>query len=714
MLRKIIALFFVASLPGWGAACTLAATAPLSTATWTGSGCTGAFTPGNGDTVIIPNGKTLTVDQNWTIGASGANNTTAAILVNGTGQVEISGGITLRTRGDMLTASPSGSITNAYVLDAGSALIFDSSQAVSPTTTRYREGNVFAAYQGFAANGTSGVHVTITSDNTNGALNGQFRSGDNTVGSNYRACGDPCNLGGLIFVARYTDFSHIGDGNAFGEAFAWNWAAGGGGINDPYTMQHDTFDYVGVNSAYVQAITALLIDSNVFTNSLGTSNMLLWGHATTGTLPVISNNVFDKRFNDGDGGCNGNGAYVGVTFSGNYFANGVCPNPSSTSLAVSDNFMRLVDYMDRVDYTGSVLGDYFFVDAMGADNVHLFGLPVDVTSTATGLIWEVPDDYTTDSGEAVGTWSKTVGHGTVVQNAIEVPSKTGIGTMELSAFTSARPDPTWGPLSLLHNTWPASHSFGMMQMNEGGAALAPVAALESNLAWSTGGTYCKVSTFDGAVPLLNSVTLADYNSADQYVVLNSVSTRCSVTCSNAVCANQGNGYIGDWTSTPGAHDVTAEPYFADPFLRNVAMWDTRYLGHATGTTWQTSTSYTVGQIISDSHTGYWQGQPINFRCIAAHTSGATTEPNVGASWRSDWEFASLADLRSAIPAGTTYTDGAIGCAGCTAIQALVKWVRRGFTPQNPVLWCAGHDGETIGAVPFCASGRVMIGLLAGM
>jgi hypothetical protein len=144
------------------------------------------------------------------------------------------------------------------------------------------------------------------------------------------------------------------------------------------------------------------------------------------------------------------------------------------------------------------------------------------------------------------------------------------------------------------------------------------------------------------------------------------------------------------------------------------LWDTKYLGHATGAAWATSTGYTVGQIVSDTHAGYYQSQPINFRCIVAHTSGSTTEPNVGASWHSDWEFASNYDLRMATAAGTTYTDGAIGCAGCTAIQALMKWVRRGHVPQNPALWCAGHDGETIGAVPFCAAGKALIGAMAGM
>jgi hypothetical protein len=432
--------------------------------------------------------------------------------------------------------------------------------------------------------------------------------------------------------------------------------------------------------------------------------------------------------------------------------------------------MRLVAYSNTLNYPGSVSGDYVFVDVTAANNAHLLDLYPVGASSASGIIAEVPDDYSSDSGETVGGWHN-VSYSATMQNVIDVPSKTGIETMELSSFTYAAPLSDWGSLYLLHNTWIGPWYGGMFQTNESGAQLVALAALKSNLAWSVSGAYPKVGTVQHDYGIINvsgtavtwvsgtvftgqlngmrlqipaasgtyyvvasvtdshnlvltgsagmqpgvtwdrmlkdPVTTADYNSADHFL------TVTDPTCT--ACVNQGRGYVGSWTATPGAHDVTAEPYFADAFLRNVALWDTKYLGHAVATAWNGSShNYNVGDLASDSHTGYWQGQPINFRCIAAHTSGATTEPNVGASWRSDWEFASLADLRSDIPAGTTYTDGAIGCVGCTAIQALVKWVRRGFTPQNPVLWCAGHDGETIGAVPFCASGRVMIGLLAGM
>jgi hypothetical protein len=88
------------------------------------------------------------------------------------------------------------------------------------------------------------------------------------------------------------------------------------------------------------------------------------------------------------------------------------------------------------------------------------------------------------------------------------------------------------------------------------------------------------------------------------------------------------------------------------------------------------------------------------------------------TWHVFWGWQSLNDIKTATAAGTAYVDGALsGCssaAPCTAIQALVKWVQKGFTPQNPALWCSGHDGEAIGAVPFCASGKLQLGVMAGM
>lgn len=72
-------------------------------------------------------------------------------------------------------------------------------------------------------------------------------------------------------------------------------------------------------------------------------------------------------------------------------------------------------------------------------------------------------------------------------------------------------------------------------------------------------------------------------------------------------------------------------------------------------------------------------------------------------WRNWWQYNSEISLQNAIAAGTTYTDGAIGCVSCTAPQALVNWVIRGFTVQNQNLRLAGHDGCDIGADGICTT-----------
>lgn len=49
-----------------------------------------------------------------------------------------------------------------------------------------------------------------------------------------------------------------------------------------------------------------------------------------------------------------------------------------------------------------------------------------------------------------------------------------------------------------------------------------------------------------------------------------------------------------------------------------------------GTLWVTATAYAVGQKVKyDTHT---------YRCKAAHTSGSTTEPGIGAGWATNWEI----------------------------------------------------------------------------
>ena len=708
-MRCLIAILF-AAIPCWPAACTLGGNYNLSASGghWTGTGCTGgAFIPGNGDTANVSNASKLTVDQNWTIGSSPATNGTAAITTNASGSVEVLSGATLRVRGDVTSGTRTVFIPYILTMDAGSHLIFDSSQASSPTTTRYRFGPSSGNAGGMQVNGQVNSHVTITSDLTNGALPAVLQNGP---------IGSPATFWYGSINGTYGDLSYLGDASYPMLHYGLYTA-------DPpsadISIQHFTFDYCSSYGWWddnwgLASNTTFLFDHNSFTNSTGKSNLYL--RATTSPADsitwVVSNNSFDKRYNDGDGACNAGTLFNHISFIGNFFGRNVCGSnvTDSTASSYTDNFF--IDTIGAVgggqlQTNGNITGGYIFNDVTAADNPHALAMSQQMASVAQGFVMESPDDFTSDSGELLIQSGTSAAYSTVLQNTIVLPSKTGNETMELSAASYSVPGVGWGDFSALHNTWVGGWHFGMIQTNEGGANLKPMAAVESNLAWSLSVAYPKVGSVQYDSLLQNPVTTADYNSADSHLTLT------DPACSG--CTNQGRGYIGKWTATPGTHDVTANPYLADPLLRNVALWDTRYLGNALAAPWNGSSHvYSVGELVSDSHAGYWSGATINFRCTSAHTSGASTEPNVGASWRTAWEFASLADLRSATVAGTAYTDGAIGCAGCTAIQALVKWVQRGYTPQNPALWCAGHDGETIGAVPFCATGRVMIGSLAGM
>ncbi|MBS1858754.1 MAG: hypothetical protein JST11_25510, partial [Acidobacteria bacterium] len=152
-----------------------------------------------------------------------------------------------------------------------------------------------------------------------------------------------------------------------------------------------------------------------------------------------------------------------------------------------------------------------------------------------------------------------------------------------------------------------------------------------------------------------------------------------------------------WSYTPGYHDVDGQdPMFVDA-TRKVENWDQKYLWKTLSPQWSSSTAYNYGDLTSNADPQVYQGEAFNFRCInPAGCSGTPGPGSADTAWRLNWEWASLYWLRTLVAAKTVYTDGAINCAGCSAVQALNNWVRAGFVTQNPRLWGAGHDGKDIG------------------
>jgi hypothetical protein len=159
--------------------------------------------------------------------------------------------------------------------------------------------------------------------------------------------------------------------------------------------------------------------------------------------------------------------------------------------------------------------------------------------------------------------------------------------------------------------------------------------------------------------------------------------------------------------------------------RSVPLFDTEYLiptGLLPLTTytsapgwksaWTTSTSYSVGDIVSLTDGTVFNGRTTYWRCIQAHTSGATNEPILAFDSSNPyrqaiayWELAYLAWMRPIVLANTTYDFhcGGLLFVACpsphTYITGLLNaWVRQGMTSMETTLWSGCLSGKECGAV----------------
>lgn len=685
----IISVVLFCSSLAWANACTLAGTytsLAASSGNWTGTGCT--TVPGNGDTATVSATLTVASGETWIIGASGANNTTAAITLGTVGKVLNNG--TVRARGDIIYTAGAGYTTDAWVNGAGSTFIWDSSQSVSPTTTRYRFGpSADGGYRPIRFNGSSPSPVTVTSDLTNSAQTGLYWI--DTVGGSGRT-----QYGNM--VATWTQFSNLGDAST--AAIEFGLAGNTYGIYT-FSISNSSFNKVGpiLSLANTATNTVTVLDSNTFTNSPGPYNFYSNFATAIGTgTRQITNNSFDKQIMNKAASCGGaQGNVQDLTLMGNFFTD-LCLSGSSAPWASSSyNFMRNTYGSGN---TISTISDasywYVFKDMTVADNPHfLLGTTIN-PSTVSYSIFESPEDVTGDSGEMYDTTSNPTGVTSYkLTYSILVPSKTGRSTAELGSIVSSVGN---AKHTFDHNTWiggvpVGAEGFGAVQIENGTATTGNITEIKNNIMWGpSSGVYpffkYRIQPSNPATITQDVVSPAN---ADYNVGYNtSAVTSGANDCTNCTPVHGVNSYIGNFSSsTIGAHDLNGvNPGFVDPYRRNVALADTRLFLNAAGPQWLTSTSYTVGQVVSDTNANVYGGATVNYRCTVAHTSGASTEPNVGASWRTNWEFATLQDLRNNPQ---------------TNITALINWVRGGFAPTNPALHNAGSDGLDIGAVPVVLS-----------
>ena len=646
-----------------------------STGTWVGG-----VVPGNGDIALILDGHAVTVNDSRTVGTSGATSaTTYAVHTNTTGALIIASGGHLICRGNCLFTADFLYETTALTVQAGGTFEFDSSQATTPLSQTYifgadtsgASGHTYS-YRHFEATGSSGSRATVKSNSGGGA--GYFSINGNTKGG--------------WFSATYTDFINIGD------ATNWGWNVDFQDDSISWDVTHSTFTNCGEihTPSFTFVNMTFRHSNNVHVGSLGSNGVmyLLSGISSAGTgVFEIKNNVFDTT---------GQAIVGGFNIDGNYFGQRWTFTESDL-LSFNDNFCRSIDG-NQIDMCSDFIDCYIYLDASLA-NPHVTKNASTYATNLTGCIFGHGGDNPGDSGELF--WLQNIvdsSRNYTMSGTIVLPNMTGYSTLELGSLGFPN------CISICeHNTYFGGSDnsypgFGAIDLDEGGhSPVGALGSLRSNIFWNPGlvsypAHFFKIRNVSAtfATTDIGAPTDIDYNCGFNHDLTDT--TRTSLN------TNQGKGYTEAWSVTPGAHDVDTNPMFFD-YQRSVELWDSKYLGN-TATAWSGGVSYSVGDMVSHSRSDVYWSNTVNYRYIG---SGANPEPGlIGQTpdWRTCWEWASLFRLRTAIAAGTTYTDASIGATGDVPTLALIKWIRTGYRPTNASLKTAAHDGTTIGAMPYFA------------
>ena len=645
----------VACTLGAGTYATLASTANHWTCTPSQAG---SYIPGTlgGDAATIPSGVNLTIAnaESWSIGQAVATGT-AAVTVQSGGSYGMAAGSSLVLLGDFV---------------CGVSTCINASGAGISITVRPASGQRYVFKQSadnltaeYVLTGTAGSPLTITTDTSLGGLASQITRNSYT-GTN-------------------PNFTHVRMSN-FGDA-----STAAIDVSAVVTDAAPVFslaDFICTSCGPIEpngqrntstGAGTFLIDQTMFTGSLQCRNIgLIQSLPNSGA--AITRSVFDKALN-WNAGC----------------ANQAAP---TQPLAVSDAVVIDQQFPNSVNALSKILwirhaGDaqalptgtatpsliYWFFDHE-QDNPH-FSAAGAASVALTNTVFDSPGPVTADTGEGIDVGA--AGTTTALKNYVVMPDRSGGMTSEAGAATAL-----FAPYY-----WVVEHGSGvpsdLVQYDENGNTPVRLTSFKSNAVL---GAQVLLQSNTPASPTNNFCTasgVCDYNS--RYGGLAQQPSCAGNKNAGGYCAQVDYG-VGNI----GAHDVNKPPYFVDQ-RRRLATFDSLALRNvASRGEWATATAYAVGDTVQVTSSNYY-GSVVNYYCIAAHTSGANTKPESGASWYSDWTWNSLKSLYSAVQAGTTYQDASVpSCTttACSAIEYLNRWTIAGWVPQNPAFLNYTYAGDT--------------------
>lgn len=635
--------------------------------------------PGDGDTIVVRDGVTVTVSDARILGASGTNGTLAANLQKSGALVIASGGL-LRVRGDVVYTAGLDATTTAVVVRGGGTWRWDASKAAAPTGTCYKfyaSGDL--ASRGFVLAGTAGAHAVLDSDPLGGG--GYFMRGDKQNGGQ--------------FQSAYGEITRLGDARTPGWDLGW-FRRPGGVIWD---VQDSVFTRCGTIRIAMARYPGGVFrhNRNVHERTAGkfVFSALLGGSASNGMREVMGN-VFDVAAVEST-------MAEGYTITGNYFGGGLDVLWQSAPWARCEgNFFRIFNRWRHV--TGRLADSFVCLDG-DLDNPHVIHGTSRYPVELEGLVLSHAGVSNYDSGEWLFSQPGC-------RRCIFLPNLYGYSSGEMTAILGPA---NTTQLTFEHNTWFGGftdhRSFAAIQYSEhGNTSTGVVKSFRSNILWNPQlpgreAKFFKMNDIHsmggdqrGAPPTrdVGAPGDIDYNTGWKYTPDSAVDFP-----NKGHFANWGKGYIGNWSRMPGEHDVDADPRFLD-YQRDLPLYATKALGVTpTRGEWSATPDrpYAVGDTVLHATVIEW-GLPILYRYIGA---GDNPEPGLGTrptgdvgKWRTSWEWASLHVLREGVR-----TQQRLG--GDDIILHLIKWVRAGYAPTNPALKGAAHDGTDIGAVPVAAA-----------
>ncbi len=510
----------------------------------TGSGTGGV--PGAGDTVTTTHDVTISTSHSVGLTAFTTGGTPAINIMGGS--ISHTGG-TLTASGDIVL-SPSGA-TSAWTMSAGAALVLHAPASQQAVFNFNASGA--AGLAELICNGTSGSHCTVT---------GTAGAGGSVIFA--VTTGNPRRHG--LMTATYTDFTGFGTTSAYNGVLTF---VDDSSVSQNVSITHCTFTscnyYANIGADNAQSGT-FNFSNNTFTSSIanttlgsGESIAVYFAFYASTSTGAISGNSFDYGVAFYD--------YAAITFTSNYVAGDVYTVAGGWgSNSFTGNFLTLVNATAGMVITGSISDCYCYLT--GTANPH--GIGINIAGSISGCIFEAPNRTSGTPQATLINQPVSGGTAITVKNCITLPTLGTSTGMPLSTLFGAS---TNAVVSYLHNTICCSTFWGISYGESGAEQAGQIAVFKANLVWASSAiAHENYKVLDdnfptsGGVQNVGSPTAMDYNGSWN----SDVAAPSDYPTNTYTFA--GNGYQGNFSAYPGAHDVADQnPNFVDS-TRNLAHW----------------------------------------------------------------------------------------------------------------------------------------------